>query len=345
VDDRLLGPEPLTGEDRFEANLRPRRFAEYIGQSALKRNLDVYVRAAVGRSEPLDHVLLFGPPGLGKTTLAHVIANEMGSSVKVTSGPAIEKAGDLAAILTSLEPSDVLFIDEIHRLSATVEEILYPAMEDLSLDIVIGAGPSARSVRLELKPFTLVGATTRASLLTAPLRSRFGIIERLDYYGADDLAAIVSRSARLLELDVAPDGALAVARRSRGTPRIANRLLRRVRDFAQIQQLATIDERFALDALQRLEVDTLGLDEFDRRMLLTIAEKFDGGPVGLTTIAAALGEEKGAIEEIIEPFLIQNGLLERTPRGRTITARAIKHLGLAARHKERGLFTEHERGE
>ena len=326
-DERLLGPLASPEDLAAEASLRPRSIAEYVGQQTAKGHLEVFVRAAVERREPLDHVLLFGPSGLGKTTLAVVIAQEMGSNLKTTSGPAIDKAGDLAAILTNLEPNDVLFIDEIHRLSPSVEEILYPAMEDRTLDIIIGSGPSARSVRIDLQPFTLVGATTRASLLTAPLRSRFGIIERLDYYSIDDLAAIVSRSAGVLGIDIEPGGAREIARRARGTPRIANRLLRRVRDFAQVERTA-VTEQLALGALDKLEVDSMGLDEMDRRLLTTIVEKFQGGPVGLQTLAAALAEDKGAIEEVIEPYLIQNGLLERSPRGRVATRRAVEHLGV-----------------
>lgn len=340
VEDRLLGPEARDDEDSFEATLRPRRMSEYLGQVKVKEHLAIFVRAAKERREPLDHVLLFGPSGLGKTTLAHVIAQEMGANLKVTSGPAIEKAGDLAAILTNLEENDVIFVDEIHRLSPTIEEILYPAMEDNSLDLMIGSGPSARSVRIDLKPFTLIGATTRASLLTGPLRGRFGIIEHLDYYCESDLAKIATRSATVLRADLDDAGAMEIARRARGTPRIVNRLLRRVRDFAQVEHAKTINERVALRALDQLEVDALGLDDIDRRLLLLILEKFDGGPVGLSTLAAALGEDRGAIEEIIEPYLIQHGLLDRTPRGRTTTQRAARHLGIRPGGGQRGLFRE-----
>ena len=336
--ERLLGPEALDDDLRFEATLRPRRMQDYLGQEKVKRNLAVFVQAAKQRHEPLDHVLLFGPSGLGKTTLAHVIAQEMASNLKVTSGPAIEKAGDLAAILTNLEAEDVLFIDEIHRLSPAVEEILYPAMEDRSLDLIIGSGPSARSVRIDIQPFTLVGATTRASLLTAPLRSRFGIIEHLTHYKEEELAAIVERSAGVMKIQIQNAGAVAIARRARGTPRIANRLLRRVRDFAQLEEQQNISEEVALSSLDRLEVDSLGLDDIDRKILILILEKFDGGPVGLSTLAAALGEDRGAIEEMIEPYLLQHGLIQRTPRGRTATRRASEHIGIQPRSPQWGLF-------
>ncbi len=303
---------------------------EYIGQDRVRDNLRVFIRAADERGEPLDHVLLYGPPGLGKTTLANIVANELGVHIHSTSGPAIERAGDLAAILTNLEPRDVLFIDEIHRLSRSVEEILYPAMEDYSLDLVIGKGPGARSVKLELPPFTLVGATTRAGLLTAPLRDRFGIINRLDYYKQQDLELIVNRAARILGISLEKEATTEIARRSRGTPRIANRLLRRVRDFVQVKGSSVITQKAAAEALDRLEVDVLGLDLIDRRLLEAIAVKFSGGPVGLDTLAAVIGEDPGTIGEVYEPYLLQLGFIQRTPRGRVATARAYEHLGLEA---------------
>ncbi len=315
-------------EDRaFEASLRPRRFQEFVGQKALLENLQVFVQAARQRQEPLDHVLLSGPPGLGKTTLAHIIAEEMGVALRITSGPVLERAGDLAGILTNLEEGDVLFIDEIHRLPTVVEEYLYAAMEDFILDIVIDSGPSARSIQLRLPKFTLVGATTRMGLLTAPLRSRFGIIHRLDYYSAEDLYHIVLRSARILGVPIEPEGAQEIARRSRGTPRIANRLLRRTRDFADVKGEGVITKTIAQMALSALEVDDYGLDEMDKRILRTIIEKFQGGPVGLNTIAVAVGEDPGTLEEVYEPFLIQQGFLKRTPRGREATPLAFQHFG------------------
>jgi len=316
----------LTGDDNsFENGLRPRSLKEYVGQSKAKENLQVFIDAARNRSEALDHVLFFGPPGLGKTTLANIIANEMGVNIKSTSGPVIEKPGDLAAILTNLEAGDVLFIDEIHRLSPVVEEILYPAMEDYQLDIIIGQGPSARTIKLDLPRFTLVGATTRAGLLSSPLRDRFGVISRLEFYSDDELTTIVRRSAGLLGIPTEANGAREIACRSRGTPRIANRLLRRVRDFAEVKGNGTITLPLADQALERLEVDRRGFDHMDRLILLTIIDKFGGGPVGVETLAAAVGEEKDTIEDVIEPFLLQQGYLNRTPRGRTATPLAYEH--------------------
>jgi len=327
MSERLIASQP-TGEDRvFEQSLRPRTLDEYVGQGKIKDNLKVFIGAARGRSEALDHVLFYGPPGLGKTTLAHIIASEMGVGIKSTSGPVIEKPGDLAAVLTNLEAGDVLFIDEIHRLTPVVEEILYPAMEDYQLDIMIGQGPSARTIKLDIPRFTLVGATTRAGLLSSPLRDRFGVICRLEFYVNGDLATIVRRSAGILGVTIDEAGAQEIARRSRGTPRIANRLLRRVRDFAQIDGDGGITRELADRALLRLEVDHQGFDQMDRTLLLTIIDKFGGGPVGLDTLAAAIGEEKDTIEDVIEPFLIQRGFLNRTPRGRMATAAACEHLG------------------
>lgn len=324
--DRIVDRQAIDSEKNFEQTLRPRRLDEFVGQRRIKDNLSVFMQAAVQRGEPLDHVLLYGPPGLGKTTLAHVIGREMDAPVRVSSGPAIEKTGDLAAILTSLEEGEILFLDEIHRLGRALEEILYPAMEDRALDLVIGSGPGARTVRLDLPPFTLVGATTRFGLLSPPLRDRFGIVHHLDYYDAEDLSRIASRSASILGIDLSNSGADEIARRSRGTPRIANRLLRRVRDFAQVGGEDSITERIAAESLERLEVDRYGLDHVDRRMLHSILTKFDGGPVGLATLAAAVGEDAGTIEEIYEPYLLQIGFLDRTPRGRRATRRAHDHL-------------------
>jgi Holliday junction DNA helicase RuvB len=324
----IRNTEAFEDEEKFEQSLRPTRLSEYIGQKKLKENLKVFIKAALRRNEALDHILLFGPPGTGKTTLAYVCANEMRAEIKSTAAPVIEKAGDLAAILTNLKEGDILFIDEIHRLSPAIEEILYPAMEDYQLDIVIGQGAAARTIKIDLPPFTLIGATTRPGLITAPLRGRFGIQFHLDFYSVEDLTVIVKRSAGILKVEITEEGAREIARRSRGTPRVANRLLRRVRDYAEIEYSGKITKEVAEDALNKMEVDAYGLDEIDRRMLLTIIEKFDGGPVGLSTIASSIHEEKDSIEEIIEPYLIQIGFLNRTPRGRMATRLAYEHFGI-----------------
>jgi Holliday junction DNA helicase RuvB len=325
--ERLITTGSL-GDDEADRSIRPQRLADYVGQSAVKRQLQVFVTAARQRGEALDHTLIFGPPGLGKTTLANILANELGVNMRHTSGPVLERPGDLAAMLTNLEPRDVLFVDEIHRLSPVVEEVLYPAMEDFQLDIMIGEGPAARSIKLDLPPFTLVGATTRAGLLTSPLRDRFGIVQRLEFYGRDELHQILLRSARILGVALDDGGAWQLADRSRGTPRIANRLLRRVRDFAQVEGNGSIDEATACSAMNLLDVDPNGFDLLDRRLLTLIIERFDGGPVGVESLAAALGEERGTIEDVLEPFLIQQGFMSRTARGRIATRRAYQHFGL-----------------
>ncbi|KAF3984694.1 MAG: Holliday junction branch migration DNA helicase RuvB [Methylococcales symbiont of Hymedesmia sp. n. MRB-2018] len=332
--DRLISAHSDVDEERQDRAIRPKRLEDYVGQKELRLQMEIFIKAAIARSEALDHVLIFGPPGLGKTTLSNIIAIEMGVNIRQTSGPVLDKAGDVAALLTNLEAHDVLFIDEIHRLSPVVEEILYPAMEDYQIDIMIGEGPAARSIKLDLPPFTLVGATTRAGLLTSPLRDRFGIVQRLEFYSVAELASIVERSATVLGIQIETTGAYEIARRSRGTPRIANRLLRRVRDFAEVKADGVVSSKIADQALDMLKIDDNGFDVLDRKLLLTMIENFEGGPVGLDTLSAAISEERGTIEDVLEPYLLQQGFIMRTPRGRVVTAKAYLHFGLKAPPRE-----------
>lgn len=341
-EDRIISAEPANIEDRLDRAVRPTKLQGYIGQPAVREQMEIFIGAAKNRKEPLDHTLIFGPPGLGKTTWANIIATEMGVSLRATSGPVLEKAGDLAAIMTNLEPGDVLFVDEIHRLSPIVEEVLYPAMEDFELDIMIGEGPAARSIKLDLPPFTLVGATTRAGMMTSPLRDRFGIVQRLEFYSVEDLTKIVTRSARLQGFEADSDGCHEIARRARGTPRIANRLLRRVRDFAEMKADGKVTAEIADQGLKMLQVDAKGFDHLDRRLMTTLIEQFEGGPVGIDNLAAILSEERGTLEDVIEPYLIQRGYLVRTPRGRVATKLAYEHYGKIP--PQSGLFVESEQG-
>lgn len=332
--DRLISAHSGVDEERQDRAIRPKRLVDYVGQEELRMQMEIFIKAAIARDEALDHVLIFGPPGLGKTTLSNIIATEMGVNIRQTSGPVLDKAGDVAALLTNLEAHDVLFIDEIHRLSPVVEEILYPAMEDYQIDIMIGEGPAARSIKLDLPPFTLVGATTRAGLLTSPLRDRFGIVQRLEFYSVSELASIVKRSAKVLGIEIETTGAHEIARRARGTPRIANRLLRRVRDFAEVRADGVVSSEIASQALDMLKIDDNGFDSLDRKLLLTMIDNFEGGPVGLDTMAASISEERGTIEDVLEPYLLQQGFIMRTPRGRVVTAKAYLHFGLKAPPKE-----------
>ena len=332
--DRLITASSSMEEERQDRAIRPKRLDDYVGQQALCEQMDIFIKAATARNEALDHVLIFGPPGLGKTTLSNIIATEMGANIRQTSGPVLDKAGDLAALLTNLEAHDVLFIDEIHRLSPVVEEILYPAMEDYQIDIMIGEGPAARSIKLDLPPFTLVGATTRAGLLTSPLRDRFGIVQRLEFYSVEELSTIVLRSAKVLEIKIEKDGAHEIAKRSRGTPRIANRLLRRVRDYAEVKSDGVVSNDMSIKALAMLKIDDNGFDSLDRKLLLVMIENFEGGPVGLDTLAAAISEERGTIEDVLEPYLLQQGFIMRTPRGRVVTQKAYLHFGLKAPERD-----------